>query len=178
MNTIFTCYREWWKARKYFKRPVWHFYITETDRYWGTWFGIIPLAWKMKYDEARFEEAPEIFIKVGKERFFVWKLQAPYKSFHYDYPDDDHYWEALLTYLYNHFDRKDRKYKRDISKTYNEYVWSRLVYSDEDTKNKKYDNPVMKEVEYIDRALTDYAKKELVKNGIKLHENGLEQIMI
>jgi len=141
---IFRIYSDWWKARKVFYKPLLkiykmkvdennlgsdYFYIeTETHNKWF-YLNIERCGYKYKWREIRFENVPYIcFIWRNKIKWII-GLEAPlYSYINYSNTycrNNDLYWEALLTYLY--------EYNKDIVRTFRNNIWSsRLILKDVD----------------------------------------------
>lgn len=99
--------KSWWKAKKIFKFPGMTFYHTVDyipfiyhkafgSHFWNKFIDIqyMPLEFKLKFDEYRFEQEP--FINVTLFQTFNFGIKFSNGKYNLDA-----YWEALLEYLYD-----------------------------------------------------------------------------
>lgn len=134
----FKFYRDWWKARNVFHRPVLCKYKMGVEEnnlgsdYWyletscdNKWLMIKshPCDYKLKYGEIRFESVPCLVIIWRNKTKWVFGLEAPLYDERINYIDKNYitrnnllYWEAVLTYLWEH--------NKDIIKTYENNIWT------------------------------------------------------
>lgn len=104
-------YYDWWKARKYVKRP--HIHFNGCKKYYEGWFFRLParidyfnpiisietsnVGWKSKYDSPRWEYNPYIAIILFRKWAISWTIGWK------DYMQNLATWEAILDY--NYYDR-------------------------------------------------------------------------
>lgn len=141
---IFKFYSDWWQARKVFYKPIMkvykmnvdenilgsdYFYMeTSTHNKW-LYINIERCGYKLKWREIRFENVPYVCIIWRNKTKWIIGLEAPlYKYNRHSntyWRNNDLYWEALLTYLY--------EYDKDIVRTFRNNIWSsRLILKDVD----------------------------------------------
>ena len=149
---IFRLYKDWFKVRKVFHKPILkrykmnvdentlgsdYFYL-ETSCY-NKWlyFAVHSCDYKLKYGEIRFESVPHICLIWKNKIKYVWGLEAPlyeeiYKT-DYNYISKNNllYWEGILTYLW--------EYNKDIVKTYHNNIWTKsLTLNEIDKETNKH----------------------------------------
>lgn len=113
----------WWKARKYFKKPQCHLYINKCENsligpvyieYYNKFidFRFSSVQWKWKYDEIRYERPPYISLTFFRKYqiSLVWTILL-YDEVGNNRDFDVNYWEFLLSYLY------DDKCEKNLLKT-------------------------------------------------------------
>jgi len=149
---IFRFYLDWWKARKVFYKPIMkvykmnvdenvlgndYFYIETSTHNKLFYLNVERCGYKLKYGEIRFENVPYVCIIWRNKIKWIIGLEAPlyeYNSYSNTYwRNNDLYWEALLTYLY--------QYNKDIIRTFKNNIWESmhiLKDVDENGKNKKH----------------------------------------
>jgi hypothetical protein len=129
--------KTWWKERKYFKFPGMRFYAC----LWGVpftyhkypkhfWqkvvmFQYLPLQWKPKYDEFRFEQEPFIDLNLFGYHFGIVFSLEKYNL--------DAYWEALLEHLFTN---------KTIKECVDDNTWSK--YDSEEKLNVYTQNMLTK----------------------------------
>lgn len=176
---IFRIYSDWWKARKVFYKPMikvykmnvdenvlgsdYFFMETFTHNKW-LYINIESCGYKYKWRDIRFENVPYICIIWRNKIKWIIGLEAPlysYNRYSETYSrNNDLYWESLMTYLYT--------YNKDIIKTFNNNIWSRMLTLkelDENGNNKR-----IFEYDTIISCLKPKAAEQIIKHYKNIYE--------
>lgn len=170
--SIYLCnpLKTWKQVRKYFKKPKWsiHFFSNPSQNCPFIWLNNISkiidiesndVMWKEKYNTARFERSPYIWVCFFKRFGFSINWHIYYKNeFGENENGDSYYWEYLLDYLYFNKVLIECPCWVGNSKIYEEVV----VYGDkseDDVKKPRY-------------MVIPVVAMSLNKNGIKELRNG------
>ena len=107
-------YYDWWKCRKWIKRP--HIHFSGVGKWRKVWRYGMPMGyhnpilsvkssnvgWKDKYDSPCFEYNPYIYILIFRKWAIVWTI-----GWNRDYVENLTTWEAILAHNYYNEDIKE-----------------------------------------------------------------------
>ncbi|MCH5166922.1 MAG: hypothetical protein J1F35_03430 [Erysipelotrichales bacterium] len=162
--SIWKCWREWWRVRKWFKFPKINIYWQKKnslsfyclfDKLFS--FEIYPLRWKTKYTDYCFEGCPYIIFNLFRKRFLAIEFVAP--NIKGEETNSHIYYESILDKIHGKYSYITMESEPlNIYEVYKNNIWTR--YGKNNVEQKFTCLPY----------LTKYAKKEIEKINPKEFE--------